>query len=197
MFALTPYADRFEDEGMTIIYEGHDIQKNYAPKGKDLKKIDQPMTLPSGALTENGKFYRAAKEYQKGKGVKIIKVYEKIKDGIWSYNGYFNLTDAWVEASNGRNVFKFRLEMIEEIEGNATAKEKPTLQELEHNRLIPTSVKVEVYKRDKGQCVYCGSKTNLHYDHILPFSKGRSSTTAANIQLLCATCNLRKHNNIE
>lgn len=192
-----PYADRFEDEGVTIIYEGHDIQKNYAPKGKDLKKIDQPMTLPSGVLTENGKFYRAAKEYQSGKDVKIIKVYEKIKTGIWSYNGYFNLTDAWVEASNGRNVFKFRLEMIEDIGENAISTEKPTLQELEHNRLIPTSVKVEVYKRDKGQCVYCGSKTNLHYDHILPFSKGGSSTTAANIQLLCATCNLRKHNNVE
>ncbi|MBS6822403.1 MAG: HNH endonuclease [Oscillibacter sp.] len=37
----------------------------------------------------------------------------------------------------------------------------------------------------------------MHYDHIIPFSKGRSSTTAANIQLLCATCNLRKHDNIE
>lgn len=87
--------------------------------------------------------------------------------------------------------------MIEKIEENAIAEEKPTVLELEHNRLIPTSVKVEVYRRDKGQCVYCGSKINLHYDHILPFSKGGSSTTAANIQLLCATCNLRKHNNIE
>lgn len=102
-----PYADRFEDDGMTIIYEGHDIQKNYAPKDKDLKKIDQPMTFPSGALTENGKFFRAAKEYHDGKAAKMIKVYEKIKENVWSYNGYFNLTDAWMEDSNGRNMFKF------------------------------------------------------------------------------------------
>ncbi len=192
-----PYADRFEDDGTTIIYEGHDVQKNYAPTGKDPKEIDQPITLPSGALTENGKFFDAAKGYQNGGAAKTIKVYEKIKDGIWSYNGYFELTDAWTEVSGGRSVFKFRLEMIEDMDENAATPEQPTVLELEHNRLIPTSVKVEVYKRDKGQCVYCGSKTNLHYDHILPFSKGGSSTTAANIQLLCAACNLRKHDNIE
>ena len=94
-------------------------------------------------------------------------------------------------------MFKFRLEMIEDAEGNMVTQVEPSVLEQEHNRLIPTSVKVEVYKRDKGQCVYCGAKTNLHYDHILPFSKGGSSTRAANIQLLCATCNLRKHDNIE
>lgn len=192
-----PYADRFEDDGTTIIYEGHDVQKNYVPAGKDPKEVDQPMTLPSGALTENGKFYEAAKGYQIGKRPKTIKVYEKIKDGVWSYNGYFELTDAWTEAFDGRSVFKFRLEMIEDMDEGTATPEQPTVLELEHNRLIPTSVKVEVYKRDKGQCVYCGAKTNLHYDHILPFSKGGSSTTAANIQLLCAACNLRKHDNIE
>ena len=192
-----PYADRFEDDGTTIIYEGHDVQKNFVPVGKDPKEVDHPMTLPSGALTENGKFFEAAKGYQSGRGAKVIKVYEKIKDGVWSYNGYFNLTDAWTEDSDGRSVFKFRLEMIEDAEGNTITQAKPSVLEQEHNRLIPTSVKVEVYKRDTGQCVYCGAKTNLHYDHILPFSKGGSSTTAANIQLLCATCNLRKHDNIE
>lgn len=192
-----PYADRFEDDGTTIIYEGHDVQRNYVPAGKDPKEVDQPMVLPSGALTENGKFFESAQEHQSGKSTKIIKVYEKIKDGVWSYNGYFELTDAWIEVSNGRNVFKFRLEMIEDMDEGTETPERPTMLELEHNRLIPTSVKVEVYNRDKGQCVYCGSKTNLHYDHILPFSKGGSSTTAANIQLLCATCNLKKHDNIE
>ena len=46
------------------------------------------MTLPSGILTENGKFNEAAKSYQMGYAPKIIKVYEKIKAGIWSYNGF-------------------------------------------------------------------------------------------------------------
>lgn len=34
-----PYVDRFEDNGTTIIYEGHDIQRNYVPLGKDPKKL--------------------------------------------------------------------------------------------------------------------------------------------------------------
>ncbi|MFZ0452734.1 MAG: hypothetical protein WCE54_04390 [Ignavibacteriaceae bacterium] len=42
--------------------------------------------------------------------------------------------------------------------------------------MIPTSVKVEVWARDKGRCVLCGSTENLHYDHDLPFSKGRHFT---------------------
>lgn len=191
-----PYADRFEDNGTTIIYEGHDIQSNHCPKGKDPKEIDQPMTLPSGKLTENGKFYQSALNFKTAGKAKTIKVYEKIKDGVWVYNGYFCLTDAWIEKSGVRNVFKFKLEMIDEDISTDVSGE-PSVLELEHNRLIPTQVKVEVYKRDKGRCVYCGSDVNLHYDHIIPFSKGGSSTTAANIQLLCAKCNLRKHDNIE
>lgn len=192
-----PYADRFEDDGTTIIYEGHDVQSNYVPTGKEPKDVDQPMTLPSGILTENGKFYEAAKNYQAGSAPKIIKVYEKIKDGIWSYNGFFRLADAWTETSGARDVFKFRLEMIDDEFESSAEENEPTLLEQEHNRLIPTSVKVEVWQRDKGRCVYCGSDKNLHYDHIIPFSKGGSSTTAANIQLLCAKCNLKKHDNIE
>lgn len=191
-----PYADRFEDNGTTIIYEGHDVQSNYCPKGKNPKEVDQPMTLLSGALTENGKFYKSALNYKATGLAKTIKVYEKIKSGIWVYNGYFRLTDAWIEKGGTRNVFKFKLEMINE-DSSAEILGGPTVLELEHNRLIPTQVKVEVWKRDKGRCVNCGSNVNLHYDHIIPFSKGGSSITAANIQLLCAKCNLKKHDNIE
>ena len=191
-----PYADRFEDNGTTIIYEGHDVQANYCPKGKEPKEVDQPMKLPAGTLTENGKFYQSALNYKSTGIAKTIKVYEKIKDGIWVYNGYFRLIDAWIEKAGVRNVFKFKLEMIDE-EIDAKVADEPTVLELEHNRLIPTQVKVEVWKRDKGRCVKCGSNINLHYDHIIPFSKCGASTIAANIQLLCATCNLRKHDNIE
>ena len=54
-------------------------------------------------------------------------------------------------------------------------------------RTIPGDIQREVYERDNGKCVKCGSNENLHFDHILPFSKGGSSKVASNIQLLCKT----------
>jgi 5-methylcytosine-specific restriction endonuclease McrA len=56
---------------------------------------------------------------------------------------------------------------------------------------------MEIWKRDKGRCVICGSHDNLHFDHIIPYSKGGSSLVAENIQLLCARHNLAKKDKIE
>lgn len=190
-----PYADRFEDDGTTIIYEGHDAQSNFVPSGKNPRDIDQPALTPSKSLTENGKFLQAVMMYQEGKKAKKIKVYEKIKSGIWVYNGYFELIDAELEESNNRKVFKFKLSMLEDLPEELERGQEDF--EIEHNRLIPTNVKVEVWKRDKGRCVYCNSDKNLHFDHIIPFSKGGASITKENIQILCAKCNLKKHANIE
>jgi 5-methylcytosine-specific restriction endonuclease McrA len=46
------------------------------------------------------------------------------------------------------------------------------------------------------QCVLCSSTKNLHFDHDIPFSKGGSSLTAANVRLLCAKHNLEKSDKI-
>ena len=111
------------------------------------------------------------------------------------FNGVFELVDAWVEKLGRRNVFKFRLVVTDKT---IDEKEKRVIEvkELDHNRIIPTSVKLEVWKRDKGQCTQCGSKDNLHFDHILPYSKGGTSLKAENIQLLCARHNLQKRDKI-
>jgi hypothetical protein len=189
-----PYADRVEDDGETLVYEGHDVPKNLA---KFPKAIDQPDYTPRGSLTENGKFFRAAMKYKDGKDTaELIKVYEKIIDGIWVYNGVFELIDSWLEKSEGRNVFKFKLKISDKT---IIEKEKRIieLKDLDHNRLIPTSVKLEVWKRDRGMCVQCGSPDNLHFDHILPFSKGGTSLKTENIQLLCARHNYQKRDKIQ
>ena len=185
-----PYADKVIDDGRTIIYEGHDVKITVNPNPKS---VDQPMVNLGGSLTPNGKFYTAAKRFAENKGAPDpVRVYEKIKKGIWVYNGLFKLIDAWQEDSGNRKVFKFRLELDENY--NDSVQES---KDLIHNRVIPASVKIEVFKRDNGKCTKCGSGDNLHYDHILPYSKGGTSLKADNIQILCARHNLQKSNKIE
>ena len=189
-----PYSDRVEEDGRILIYEGHD-----APKTQRFpipKLVDQPKYNPSGTLSQNGLFYDSAKKYKSGRqDSELVKVYEKLHRGIWVYNGVFKLVDAWQEISNARKVFKFKLELIEDMRSLVEAEKQEVT--IEHNRIIPPQVKLVVWKRDKGRCVICGSKDNLHFDHIIPFSKGGSSLVPENIQLLCARHNIAKRDRIE
>jgi hypothetical protein len=185
-----PYDDEIAADGRILIYEGHDSDKRYS---KNPKKEDQPRFLPSGKLTDNGKFEKAALDFKNNKrSAEIVRVYEKIKDGIWSFNGVFKLMDSYQKQVNGRSVFKFILQLTDE-----KIKGLEEVVELEADaRLIPSDVKAQVWKRDKGKCVQCGSKEHLHFDHILPYSKGGTSRDVRNIQLLCAKHNLQKSDKI-
>jgi len=60
---------------------------------------------------------------------------------------------------------------------------------------IPEDVKLLFWSRDGGGCVRCGSKQELHFDHIIPLAKG-GGNSEANIQILCRTCNLKKSDKI-
>lgn len=84
-----PYADTIDEETGLLIYEGHNAARNHCPNPQT---ADQPLYLPSGKLTENGKFLKTVLDYRDGKGnPELIKVYEKIKKGIWSDKGFFHL----------------------------------------------------------------------------------------------------------
>ena len=189
-----PYSDRVLENGRVLIYEGHDVHRT--KYGPNPKTVDQSMTNQYGSLTENGKFFEAARDYKNGsREAEKIKVYEKIKKGIWVYNGTFDLMDANIEESHGRNVFKFRLEVTDALEESFTI--KISADDLKHTRMIPSDVKLSVWKRDKGKCKICGSNTNLHFDHVVPYSKGGTSFITKNVQLLCAYHNLSKSDKIE
>jgi hypothetical protein len=182
-----PYRDVVEGNGRVLIYEGHDVSRT--AHNPQPKVVDQPRSTPGGKLTQNGLFENAAllaKNHESKP--ELVAVYEKIHAGIWAFNGFFLLTDAWTETDGQRLVFKFRLELTE----SESTTLSQTDSDLLHNRIIPSAVKLEVWQRDKGQDVLCGSKNNLHFDHDLPYSKGGSSLTAANIRLLCARHNLSK-----
>jgi len=185
-----PYKDVIYKDGTTIEYEGHDVlKKSYF---HNPKTEDQPQRLFTGRLTQNGLFIEAVKKFKKNRIPEIVKVYEKIMPGIWSLKGFFDLIDYKEATSNGRKVFRFILRL-----SNKQVKRKLKNKEILHIRLIPTEIKKEVWIRDKGKCINCGSTKNLHFDHDLPFSKGGTSLTAKNVRLLCMKCNLQKSAKIE
>jgi hypothetical protein len=182
-----PYDDVLEENGTVLIYEGHD-----EPRTRETpypKQVDQPLMSRSGRLTQNGHFHKAAQSYIRNEQPATrVRVYEKIKAGIWSYNGLFALVDSWTETTDSRRVFKFKLNSIPDKD-SAQLIEK---QLIEQRRIIPSHVKLAVWKRDKGACILCGSTQNLHFDHILPYSKGGTSDSDKNIQLLCMRHNIQK-----
>jgi len=122
-----------------------------------------------------------------------------ISDKLWVYDGWI-----W-KASREYEPEEARLLILEEID-----KERHKLERLKRKfdethadelavsrrERIPESVRIEVWRRDEGKSVRCGSRENLEYDHIIPVSKG-GSNTARNIELLCAKCNRAKHDKIE
>ncbi|KKR67727.1 MAG: Restriction endonuclease [Microgenomates group bacterium GW2011_GWA2_40_6] len=170
---------------------GHDEPKtsyDFNPKS-----VSQPRITKYGKLTQNGLFVDAVDQYKQGKrNPELVKVYEKVLPGVWSMKGYFDLLDYKYEDDGKRNIFVFTLRLNNKVEPDNNFQ-----TEIEHNRLIPSEVKKEVWIRDGGKCVLCGLNKNLHFDHDLPFSKGGTSLTAKNVRLLCMKCNLAKSNKIE
>lgn len=187
-----PYDDRLEEDGSVLVYEGHDEPRS--ARVRDPKGLDQPEFTPLGRPTKNGLFHRAAQEHKNGRrSPERVRVYEKIRTGIWSYNGVFHLADSWLEESVRRSVFKFKLVAVEGDEDLSA----PVPLAPARRRIIPSHVKQEVWKRDHGKCVVCGAADELHFDHVVPFSKGGSSRVAENVQLLCARHNIAKRDKIE
>ena len=187
-----PYRDRIEDEGRVMVYEGHDVPRTR--ETPDPKSVDQRLTTAAGTKTSNGLFYDAAIRFARGQAeAALVHGYEKVRPNIWVFNGLFRLADARREHDDSRYVFRFRLELIE----NRAAQVQSQKPDLPRTRLIPSSVKRDVWKRDGGRCVECGSAENLHFDHVIPYSKGGSSLVEDNVQLLCARHNLGKQDRIE
>ena len=187
-----PYNDKVRGDGITIEYEGHDtIKRGY---GHNPKLENQPDYLPSGKHTQNGLFLKAVNGYKEGtREPEGVKIYEKVIPGIWSLKGYFNLVDYKLHNDGNRSVFRFVLTSSNKNNDDLGNIDK----ELKFNRVIPSHVKLEVWKRDQGKCVICGETKNLHFDHDLPFSKGGTSLTAKNVRLLCMKHNLEKSDTIE
>jgi len=181
-----PYQDFIAADGTTLIYEGHDELRSVT--GPHPKAVDQPLHTAYGTPTQNAKFHQAAQAYKLGqRSPEQVRIYEKCRPGLWRYRGLFHLMDSWQESDGKRQVYKFRLVTVEEKDDG-----QPPVLPPRPRRNIPRAIKIAVWQRDGGKCVVCGRTDTLHFDHIVPISKGGTSRTADNIQLLCARHNLAK-----
>jgi hypothetical protein len=141
-----PYRDRVHEDGVTIEYEGHDVPKHSFEHNP--KTEDQSEKLPNCKLTQNGLFIRAIAKYKNGGSApELVKAYEKILPGVWSLKGYFDLIEYKVVYDGKRNVFRFILRLSDR---NDIANSATETASQEHTRLIPSEIKKEVWKRDKG-----------------------------------------------
>jgi len=79
-----PYEDEVQDNGTVLIYEGHDEPRTASVPAP--KRVDQTEFSANGSMTQNGLFHRAAQEYKKTRrSPERVRVYEKLRQGIWSY----------------------------------------------------------------------------------------------------------------
>lgn len=182
-----PYQDRIAADGTTLIYEGHDEPQSAAVPHP--KAVDQPLQTAFGTPTQNAKFHQAAQACKHGQQPpERVRVYEKCRPGLWLFRGLFHLIDSWQESDGKRQVFKFKLAATDRQDDADQPVELPPRP----RRSIPRALKNAVWRRDGGKCAVCNATEKLHFDHIIPISKGGASNTAENIQLLCARHNLAK-----
>ena len=188
-----PYSDALSSDESVLHYEGHDIRRSETTP--DPKTVDQPRFEETGKPTQNGQFADWVDTLKQGEAVPaIMRVYEKMRPGIWTDRGLYLLEDYSYQKEGARKVFRFRLE---QAGFDSAGGHESTTSDLRTSRQIPSQIKQLVYKRDKGQCVMCGAKDQLHFDHDFPFAKGGTSILSENVRILCARHNLAKSAKIE
>ena len=98
-------------------------------------------------------------------------------------------------------LLKERAEMVEranwELHSERASMARPMVIRLVHYVRIPHDThrrkitRRAVFARDSWTCQYCGARSNLTVDHVIPRSKGGESSWE-NIVASCAPCNRRK-----
>ena len=115
------------------------------------------------------------------------------KESVYAVDGFSGYSDEEIKLSILEFIDRERKKFERLRRKHQTPETKE--QSKSHPR-IPEQVRIEVWRRDEGKCANCGSREKLEYDHIIPISKG-GSTTTRNIELLCEKCNRSKGATIE
>ncbi len=113
-----------------------------------------------------------------------------------SSGAYLRRFGSWTDALKLFVEFMENDELEESTENTAT--NPPIIQ----TREVNLRLRWKVMRRDNFKCCLCGASpakdpsVELHVDHIIPWSKG-GSTTMDNLRTLCSKCNLGKSDLIE
>lgn len=140
-------------------------------------------------------------------------VSRRTSDGVQSYckECQNKITHRWNE-SNKERVTQWRANYYQAYRSHwraldrAWAKANPLLKRSSMRRYQArkagsTTDKVDyttIWERDKGICYLCGQpidRSDVHFDHVIPLSKG-GSHTSDNIRAAHSLCNLRKADKI-
>lgn len=99
-------------------------------------------------------------------------------------------------------VYKGKAEVIEYIKDNPIVTslgefKRPSIIKLVNYVYLPFKkvplTRTNIYRRDGHACLYCGSRSHLTLDHVLPKSRGGGNTWE-NLATCCKKCNSRKDN---
>jgi len=114
----------------------------------------------------------------------------------WLFDGELYSTDVPLDPEEVRALIIER-ELKEEarLARAAATAERAALPADPRRTPIPPDIRSEVWRRDEGRCVNCGSNENLEFDHVIPVSMG-GAHTVRNLQLLCVSCNAAKGGNL-
>lgn len=114
----------------------------------------------------------------------------------WLFDGGLYSTDVPLDPDEVRALIIER-ELKEEarLARAAATAERAALPADPRRTPIPPDIRSEVWRRDGGRCVNCGSNENLEFDHVIPVSMG-GAHTVRNLQLLCVSCNAAKGGNL-
>ncbi|HEY2582342.1 MAG TPA: HNH endonuclease [Mucilaginibacter sp.] len=114
---------------------------------------------------------------------------------ISKFGTFRRALEAFVDFINYDNVNDPDIEKIEENSTESTQIDEIVYKHIT-KRFPSERLKVQVLMRDGNTCRLCGvtlTGDNIHFDHILPWSKG-GETVLENLQILCAIQNLAKGN---
>lgn len=148
------YRDAWDERSKAYRFRGHDSTTVESGREKD-----QIGMYASGRLSENGKFYKAARAYRDGVRAEplSVQIYEKVESGVWYDKGIFNLVDAEHADEDGRRVFTFIL----------TPANLSRIADDPHHaeRMMSAAEKAEIWAACRGRCARCGVQQGLRFMH--------------------------------